>query len=135
MVCIYCGSETAVSNSRHQKRLNNVWRRRTCQQCHTTFTTTERPELQQSLVVKKEGVLRPFERDILFISVHASLGHRKGPVGDSAALTSTITALALKTAQNAVIEASQLATITHQVISRFDTVAAVHYAAYHPAKS
>lgn len=134
MVCLYCGSETAVTNSRHQKRLNNVWRRRTCRQCHATFTTTERPELQQSLMVKKKAVLQPFERDILFISIYTSLGHRKDPTSDATALTRTITALALKTAQSAVIEAPQLAVIAHQVLSRFDSVAGVHYAAYHPVK-
>lgn len=135
MVCIYCGSETAVSNSRHQKRLNNVWRRRACQQCHATFTTTERPELQQSLLVKtKSGALQPFNRDKFFISIYTSLGHRNDPTGDATAITSTITAQMLKTAQNAVIEASQLASITHQTLSRFDSVAGVHYAAYHPAK-
>ncbi|MFZ1483474.1 MAG: hypothetical protein WAS36_00460 [Candidatus Saccharimonadales bacterium] len=135
MVCIYCGSETAVSNSRLQKRLNNVWRRRTCQQCHATFTTTERPELQQSLLVKTtSGALRPFNRDKLFISIYTSLGHRKDPTSDATAITSTITALTLKTAKNAVIEASQLSATAQQTLSRFDSVAGVHYAAYHPTK-
>jgi len=135
MVCIYCGSETAVSNSRHQKRLNNVWRRRTCQQCQATFTTTERPELQQSLLVRTaSGALLPFNRDKLFISIYTSLGHRKDPTSDSTAITSTITALTLKTAKNAVIEASQLSATAQQTLSRFDSVAGVHYAAYHPTK-
>lgn len=87
------------------------------------------------MIKTKSGTLQPFNRDKLFISIYASLGHRKDPASDAAAITSTITAQTLKTAQNAVIDASRLTMIAHQTLSRFDSVASVHYAAYHPATS
>lgn len=55
MVCIYCSGETQVINSRPQKRLNNIWRRRKCTACEGIFTTSESPDLTSSLVVIKGG--------------------------------------------------------------------------------
>lgn len=52
MVCIYCGSKTQVANSRHQKRVNQVWRRRECTRCHAVFTSLEAADYASSIVVR-----------------------------------------------------------------------------------
>src|SRR5690349_12838458 len=91
MVCHYCGSETNVTNSRHQKRSNRVWRRRHCQGCGTIFTTEESIDYQASVSFKTpSGALAPFQRDILFVAVLDSLRHRKTATSDATALTDTI---------------------------------------------
>mgnify|MGYP001567013458 CR=1 FL=1 len=41
MECIYCGKDTIIIDSRHQKTLNLVRRRRECKECNKRFTTIE----------------------------------------------------------------------------------------------
>lgn len=133
MVCIYCGGDTKVINSRHQKRANNVWRRRQCTVCNTVFSTIEAPDTSLSITVRKhQSVLEPFERDKLFISVYESLKHRKSALADATGLTTTILTRIYQLAQDSVIERDIIVTVTVSVLERFDTVAATHYMAYHP---
>lgn len=119
-------------NSRHQKRHNTVWRRRECQKCHTVFTSVEESDLSKSIVVRKKTAVEPFSRDTLLLSVHDSLKHRKTALTDASALTDTIVARILHQTASASVEAAAIATICHAVLVHFDTVAATHYAAFHP---
>ena len=133
MVCIYCGGETKVVNSRHQKRANNVWRRRHCTVCNTVFSTIEAPDTSLSITVRKhKNALEPFERDKLFISIYESLKHRKSALVDATGLTTTILTRIYQLAEDSVIERDVIVTVTASVLERFDAVAATHYAAYHP---
>ena len=66
MVCIYCGGETKVTNSRLQKRNNQVWRRRQCLECKGVFTTHEAVDLSSALLIDKSGAPEPFISDLLF---------------------------------------------------------------------
>ena len=132
MVCIYCSAETKVTNSRHQKRLNQVWRRRKCLNCGAIFSTTEGANTSQALSVLKKNGLEPFSRDTLFISVYDSLRHRKTVLDDATALTSTIISTLTPLATDAVIDRDVIATVTTTVLGRFDKPAASHYQAFHP---
>ena len=160
MVCIYCGSKTQVTNSRHQKRHNNVWRRRECLNCHAVFTTEESVEYSGSIVVRSDhsaGTSRgkgsrkatravtglsepsgrihtsmtPFSRDKLYVSVLKCLGHRAAAVEDATALTSTIIARLLLQTDNGALTSTIIIDTTHEVLYRFDRAAAVQYRAYH----
>ena len=132
MVCIYCSSETKVTNSRHQKRLNQVWRRRKCLSCGAIFSTLEGANTSQALSVLKKNGLEPFSRDTLFVSVYDSLRHRKTVLGDATALTSTIISTLTPLATDAVVDRDVIVTITTTVLQRFDKPAASHYQAFHP---
>src|SRR4051812_45427334 len=91
MVCYYCGGETSVTNSRHQKRANRVWRRRQCDSCGNIVSTLETLDYSASLSFRAPyKPLQPFSRDIVFVSVLDSLRHRKGAVSDATALTESI---------------------------------------------
>lgn len=132
MDCIYCGHKTTVANSRPQKRLQQVWRRRKCTHCSAIFTTTEGVELGGSLMVRNgTRKLLPFDRDYLYLSVHSALGHRKDAVSAASALTATIIAELRKATTGAVLERSDVVRHALTVLKRFDTVAAVQYGAYH----
>ncbi|MGB4966603.1 MAG: hypothetical protein WBO35_00165 [Candidatus Saccharimonadales bacterium] len=133
MVCIYCGSETRVINSRPQKRLNHTWRRRQCEQCLTIFTSVESPDLASSIVVGDGSKFAPYDRDRLFASLLKSLGHRTDAVAAATSLTATITTLVLKTAVNARIERQTIVEIAITSLMAFDPAAGVHYRAFHPA--
>ncbi len=131
MVCIYCSGKTDVFNSRHQKRLNQVWRRRRCMVCNAAFTTIEAADPSQTVRVRRNSHLEPLSREVILLSVYDSLRHRKTAVHDATALTATIVSTLYNLASNAVIERDQIVEATAAVLERFDTVAATHYRAFH----
>lgn len=131
MVCIYCASPTQVRNSRSQKRLGRVWRRRCCTSCRAVFTTIETVDLESSWVYHCSGTLEPFARDKLFVSLLQALGHRSDALDAASALTATVTALLRKTATHGRVERNDVVKTAHSCLERFDKAAAVHYAAYH----
>lgn len=133
MVCIYCGGPTYVTNSREQKRLGHVWRRRACKLCSSIFTTTETAELSAGLRINRRGTqqIEPFSRDTLFLSLVRALGHRSDAVEAANALAATTIAQVIKSHPGASIEVSAIRSAAHTALLRFDKVAAISYAAYH----
>ncbi len=136
MVCIYCGQSTQVSNSRHQKRVNNVWRRRLCLTCSAVFTTIEQAELATSLSVRLNNrQLEPFQRDKLLVCIYDSCKHRRTAYQDATELTKTCLSDIMQSSINGVIERNAIVTITGSVLDRFDSAAATMYHAYHPLRA
>jgi len=82
--------------------------------------------------VARDGTLLPFERDVLFVSITQALGHRTDAVAAAGALTATITARLLKTAQSGRIARMELISMVETTLKHFDTASAVQYMAYHP---
>lgn len=79
MRCPYCGGEdTQVKDSRPTEDGAAIRRRRVCSSCGGRFTTFERVQLRELVVVKKSGRRVPFDRDKLMRSVQVAL--RKRPV-------------------------------------------------------
>jgi transcriptional regulator NrdR family protein len=159
MVCIYCGGKTQVTNSRHQRRINQNWRRRECQNCHAVFTTEETVDYSGSIVVRpavapatsgsatgrskskpttaspthvaKHTPTQPFSRDKLFASLLKCLGHRATAIDDASALTATVIGKLTATGAKASITPTDIIIMAVQTLERFDTAAAVQYQAYH----
>jgi len=70
MRCPFCGKDnTQVKDSRDTVDENAIRRRRECPDCGGRFTTYERIELQELIVVKKNGERVPFDRDKLLRSI------------------------------------------------------------------
>lgn len=81
MRCPYCGSlETQVKDSRPTEDSSSIRRRRICPGCGGRFTTFERVQLRELVVVKKSGRRVTFDRDKLMRSLEIAL--RKRPVED-----------------------------------------------------
>jgi transcriptional repressor NrdR len=79
MRCPYCGSlDTQVKDSRPTDDSSAIRRRRVCPDCGGRFTTFERVQLRELMVVKRSGRRVPFDRDKLQRSVEVAL--RKRPV-------------------------------------------------------
>ena len=77
MRCPYCGNDdTQVKDSRPTEDSNAIRRRRICPACGGRFTTFERVQLRELLVVKKSGRKVPFDRDKLERSVNTALRKR-----------------------------------------------------------
>jgi transcriptional repressor NrdR len=79
MRCPYCGnSDTQVKDSRPSEDGAAIRRRRNCPDCGGRFTTFERVQLRELMVVKRSGRRVPFDRDKIMRSVQIAL--RKRPV-------------------------------------------------------
>lgn len=133
MVCIYCSSETQVTNSRHQKRLNNVWRRRKCLSCGQVFTTTEAASLDRSLLfIDSNQKPHPFVQELLFLSLYNSLRHRNNALDEATHLCKSIIGRLLPLIVDGQLQRSDVIKTSCEVLKRFDGPAAVSYLAYHP---
>lgn len=134
MVCIYCEGTTQVTNSRHQKRPNQVWRRRHCATCGATFSTHEAAAYEDAWRVQSEtGQLMPFHKNKLFLSLYKACEHRKQAVTDATALTDTVVGLLRNQTNGGLLPTASIVTAAYSVLKNFDTAAAVHYQAFHPA--
>lgn len=77
MRCPFCGSqETQVKDSRPAEDGAAIRRRRICPDCSGRFTTFERVQLRDLVVVKRSGRRVPFDRDKLARSVETALRKR-----------------------------------------------------------
>ncbi len=132
MVCIYCGDKTHVTNSRPQRRSNQVWRRRQCISCKAIFSTQEAANYMAAWSVRAvSDILEPFNRDKLFLSLYKSCQHRQSAVADARALTDTITSKLLPQVRNGSLGDKTITQTALVALSRFDKAAATHYQAFH----
>src|SRR6266853_398509 len=77
MRCPSCGSlDTQVKDSRPTEDSAAIRRRRVCLSCHFRFTTFERVQLRELVVIKRNGRRVPFDRDKLARSVEIALRKR-----------------------------------------------------------
>ena len=81
MRCPFCGeADTQVKDSRPTEDGSAIRRRRFCPQCGQRFTTIERVQLRELVVVKADQRRVAFDRDKLARSIRTAL--RKRPVDD-----------------------------------------------------
>lgn len=79
MKCPFCGcNDTQVKDSREAEDNTAIRRRRECPECGSRFTTFERVQLRELVVVKKDGEKTKFDRDKLARSIEIAV--RKRPV-------------------------------------------------------
>ncbi|MFM1813870.1 MAG: Transcriptional repressor NrdR [Pseudomonadota bacterium] len=80
MRCPFCGGEeTQVKDSRPTEENAAIRRRRVCPDCGGRFTTFERVQLRELMVVKRSGRKVPFDREKLMRSVQVALRKRDVP--------------------------------------------------------
>tara|TARA_E500000305_G_scaffold107344_1_gene107202 strand:- start:509 stop:982 length:474 start_codon:yes stop_codon:yes gene_type:complete len=81
MRCPFCGhTDTQVKDSRLTEEHHAIRRRRFCPACGSRFTTFERVQLRELMVVKTDGQRELFDRDKLARSIF--LACRKRPIED-----------------------------------------------------
>ena len=81
MRCPFCGhTDTQVKDSRPTEEHHAIRRRRFCPASGSRFTTFERVQLRELMVVKKDGQRELFDRDKLARSIF--LACRKRPIED-----------------------------------------------------
>lgn len=78
MRCPYCSNnDTQVKDSRPTEDNATIRRRRYCPDCGGRFTTFERVQLRELVVVKSTGRKVPFDRDKLMGSIQVALRKRE----------------------------------------------------------
>lgn len=132
MFCINCfHTNTAVSNSRPNKKQPQVWRRRTCTKCQTAFTTYERPSLADNKpVILPDGSKDTFNLGKLILSIAKAFTHSPTDAEYNALWLAQTVEDTLST-ERKVITPEDIEATTHQVLKKFDELAAVQYAAQH----
>ncbi len=128
MRCPFCGStDTQVKDSRPAEDHAAIRRRRLCPACSGRFTTYERVQLRDLVVVKSNGRREDFDRDKLARSVRIAL--RKRPV-DPERMDRTISGIVrrLESLGETDIRSSTIGEIAMEALARVDTVAYVRFA-------
>ena len=77
MRCPFCSNEDSqVKDSRHTEDNTAIRRRRICEQCGSRFTTFERIQLRDLIVVKSNSQKESFDRDKMNRSISLALRKR-----------------------------------------------------------
>ena len=132
MRCPFCShGETAVKDSRNTDDLSAIRRRRFCQECGSRFTTFERIQLRDLVVIKKDGNRVPFDRDKLARSIVMALHKRAVPAERIERVISSIVRQ-LETSGDGEIATKDIGSIVMEALINLDTVAYVRFASiYH----
>lgn len=128
MRCPFCGSEdTQVRDSRPAEDAAAIRRRRHCPGCGNRFTTFERVQLRELMVVKSSGRRVAFDRDKLMRSIQIAL--RKRPV-DPDRVERMVTGLVrrLESMGETDIPSSAIGELVMQGLAGLDDVAYVRFA-------
>ncbi len=132
MFCINCfHKSTSVSNSRPHKKQPQIWRRRTCANCHAVFTTYERPSLADNTPIDlADGSTDTFNLGRLILSISKAFTHSPNDAQYSSLWLAQTVEDTLSTDRKS-ISPEDIEATTHQVLKKFDELAAVQYAAQH----
>lgn len=133
MVCLYCGFDTKVGNSRLQRRSNQVWRRRACKRCGAVFTTHEVIDLSSTLLVVVAGVPKPFVTDMLYTELLIAMSHRTNAYLDAREATNTVIKRLLELPGKPLYLPSQISLIASEVLNKLDKRAYLRFIAEHPS--
>lgn len=128
MRCPFCGhDDSQVKDSRPTEDGAAIRRRRFCAACGSRWTTFERVQLRDLLVVKSDGKKEPFDRDKLSRSIRIAV--RKRPV-DEEKLERIVNSIQrqLETMGETEIPSSIIGELVMEALYNIDQVAYVRFA-------
>jgi transcriptional repressor NrdR len=128
MKCPFCGcDDTQVKDSRDADDNTAIRRRRECSECGSRFTTFERVQLRDLIVVKKNGEKVMFDRDKLARSIFLAV--RKRPVS-SERVEKVVNSIQrrLEASGEAEIASTQIGEFVMQALASLDHIAYIRFA-------
>lgn len=128
MRCPFCGSEdTQVKDSRPVEDATVIRRRRQCPECGARFTTLERVQLRDLVVVKKDGRRLPFDRDKLLRSIR--IATRKRGIGEEQ-IERIVNGIVrrIETSGENEVPSTRIGELTMESLAKLDEVAYVRFA-------
>ncbi len=127
MVCPYCHQNTQVRNSRPQRAGFSVWRRRHCEKCRITFTTSEQMTLESVIALNTaDGSLNPLRYADIYVSCFKALNGLKDASEIAERLTQTILEKLFKERQ-AIVEQALLEKYIFETLSAYHALAGQTY--------
>ena len=127
MICPICKKgETSVVDSRPTEDGNAIRRRRQCI-CGERFTTFERIQIRELMVVKKNGRKSSFDRDKLSKSIYIALKKRPLDIDTIEKFITKISKSLEELGQNE-ISSSTIGTMVMEGLKELDPVAYVRFA-------
>ena len=128
MKCPFCGNQdTQVKDSRPSDDGSAIRRRRSCPQCSGRFTTFERVQLRELVILKRNGRRTPFDRDKLERSLGIALRKRPEQPEQVEQLVSRIVRQ-LESLGETEIPSSTVGDFIMKALKSVDEVAYVRYA-------
>ena len=128
MRCPFCSNEDSqVKDSRPTEDNTAIRRRRICEQCGSRFTTFERIQLRDLIVIKNNGQKEVFDRDKMYRSL--SLALRKRNV-DQDKIEKIVNAIVrkLENSGETEIKSSLIGEYIMDALSHMDQIAYVRFA-------
>ena len=128
MRCPFCGHEDSqVKDSRPTEDGAAIRRRRQCEGCAARFTTFERIQLRDLVVLKSDDRRQPFDREKLMRSI--SVATRKRPI-DPVRIEKLVSGIQrqLETMGDPEIRAQQIGQMVMEGLKGLDSVAYIRFA-------
>lgn len=128
MRCPFCGhDDTQVKDSRPTEDNVAIRRRRYCPSCTSRFTTFERVQIRELMVLKRNGQKTPFDRDKLARSIQIAV--RKRPV-DNERVERVVNSIQrrLESSGETEISSESIGELVMEALADLDSVAYVRFA-------
>ncbi len=127
MKCPYCGStESEVVETRASEDVDTIRRRRECLKCEKRFTTYERIENVNLVVIKKDGKREQFDRDKLKSGIIRSCEKTKVSM-DAIEKIVTDVERELRSGDSVEIESKKIGQMVAMKLKRIDKVAYIRF--------
>jgi transcriptional repressor NrdR len=128
MKCPFCQSvDISVKDSRDTNEGKVIRRRRHCSDCKGRFTTFERIQIRELIVVKRTGVKRPFDRIKILKSITTALRKRNIADEEIEKLTDKIV-VELESSTTTEINSRMIGKLIMQKLAKIDPVAYIRFA-------
>jgi len=128
MKCPYCGyEETQVIDSRDTENLEATRRRRECSKCKKRFTTYERVEEAEIVVVKKDGKRERYERQKLINGMLKACEKRSIPLEKIEKLVDDVES-DLRKRDSVEVDSKVIGNIVMKKLKSLDKVAYIRFA-------
>ncbi len=128
MKCPFCEAKnTSVKDSRDTDESRVIRRRRHCNECNGRFTTFERIQFRELVVIKRTGAKRPFDRTKILKAISTALRKRNVTDDDIEKLTDNIV-LELESSATREIKSRTIGKLIMQELAKIDPVAYIRFA-------
>lgn len=127
MKCPYCGSkDTEVVETRDSEDLETIRRRRACIKCEKRFTTYERVENVNLVVIKKDGKRQQFDRDKLRSGIIRSCEKTSVSMDDIEKIVTEVE-MELRGADSVEVESKKIGQMVSARLKKLDKIAYIRF--------
>ena len=128
MICPFCGNEdTQVKDSRPAEDGGAIRRRRLCGKCDARFTTFERVQIREIMLVKRDGRKSVFDREKLERSFDIAL-RKRDVEGEAIAMAINDIVRQLESHADGDVPSARVGELVMAALHKLDQVAYVRYA-------